>query len=312
MKALLINKPGDLQIIDVDMPEPANNEVLVKVEAVSLCNQHDVKVWTGGYQRLQYLEYGIPGFPGHEGAGTVIKTGNKVTSLQEGDRVVMSGLGGPPLYQEYVTREADQVVKFSSSLGFEEVAMSELLGCVHHGMQKIESWKDKTVLISGMGPAGLGALQMAKALGAQRVIGTDINESRLKLGAELGADKTYDANLDDTLLHLQKEAPEIVFESSGNSNAYRASVSTAREAVILFGYTEQEICLDPYPIFDHELAIYGAKWLGVTDLNAVVKFIEQGKINSRKMVSEILSFDDYLSAIELVKNGRAIKVIMKP
>ncbi len=312
MKAILINRPNDFKIIDVEKPQPKAGDVLVKVEAVSLCNQHDVKVWSGGYKRLQYLEYGIPGFPGHEGAGTVVEVGSNVNRLKKGDRVVMSGLGGPPLYQEYVTREEEQAIPFSSQIDFEQVAMSELLGCVHHGMESVKTWKEKTVLVSGLGPAGLGALQMAKAFGAARVIGTDINRNRMQLADKLGADKTYDANLDETPLHLQKEAPELVFESSGNANAYRVSVSAAREAVILFGYTENEICLDPYPIFDYELAIYGAKWLTANDLKAVVKLIETHKIDSRAMVSEVLSFNDYLKAIDLVKNGQAIKVIMKP
>jgi NADPH:quinone reductase-like Zn-dependent oxidoreductase len=83
------------------------------------------------YKNFNYLEYGIPGFPGHEGAGVVVEAGSQVKNLQIGDHVVMSGLGGPPLYSEYVTRKADQVALVDTKVPFEHVAMSELFGCVH-------------------------------------------------------------------------------------------------------------------------------------------------------------------------------------
>ncbi|MCK5738755.1 alcohol dehydrogenase catalytic domain-containing protein, partial [bacterium] len=93
MRAILISEPKKFQIIERSIPTPQSNEILINVKAVSLCNQHDWKVNNGLYKELAYLEYGVPGFPGHEGAGVVVTTGAEVTALKPGDHVVMSGLG---------------------------------------------------------------------------------------------------------------------------------------------------------------------------------------------------------------------------
>jgi len=109
-----------------------------------------------------------------------------------------------------------------------------------------------------------------------------------------------------------KENPKIVYETTGNATSYRNSVAVATEDVILFGYTEEAVCLDPYPIFDNELTIYGSKWLTIDDLRAVVNLIETGKLRTKPLISEELHFKEYIKAIELIQKGEAIKVVLKP
>lgn len=109
-----------------------------------------------------------------------------------------------------------------------------------------------------------------------------------------------------------EEKPQIVYETTGNAKSYRVSIAAAKEAVILFGYTESDVCLDPYPIFDNELVIYGSKWLTVEDLQAVVNLIDQGALKTKSFISAELPFEDYGKGIEMIQNGQAIKVVMKP
>jgi L-iditol 2-dehydrogenase len=312
MKAILIEKPGSFRIIEQPIPQPNDDEIVIQVKAATLCNQHDCKVWTGGYKKLEYLEYGIPGFPGHEAAGKVVKTGFKVQGFTVGDRVVLSGLGGPPLYQEYVTRNSSEVVTFSDELSYEEVAMSELLGCVHRGFEKVKNWTGKTVLVVGLGPAGLGAVQLAKIKGAAKVIGIDLLDNRLSLAKLCGVDLALNATHKNIYKWLKTERPEIVYETTGDNKSYSNSVKIAGESVILFGYSESDIILDPYPIFDKELAILGSKWLAVENLKAVVKLIEDGKLRTRPMISAEFSFENYPKAVEMIQKKKAIKVVLKP
>ncbi len=312
MKAILIPQPGKFSLIDLPVPEPDTNQVLVKIESVSLCNQHDIKVWTGGYKKLSYLEYNVPGFPGHEGAGVVVKTGKNFSNIKIGDRVVLSGLGGPPLYQEYVLRDPSEIVKIPDSLDFDSVAMTELLGCVHRGVTKVTNWKDKNVLVTGLGPAGLAAIQIIKAYGAKKIIVSDIIKEKLLFALEYGADKAFNANDPDYIDQLKNENPDIVYETTGNVNSYNISVNVANQAVILFSFTEKQMTLDPYPIFDKELAIYGSKWLTVQDMQKIINLMDAGKIDTKPLISQIFSFKEYEKAIKFLQTGQAIKVIMHP
>lgn len=312
MKAILIKKPGSFEIITIDQPITKQDEILIQIKATSLCNQHDVKVNKGLYRDLKYLEYGVPGFPGHEGAGVVVEIGKKVQNFNVGDHVVMSGLGGPPLYAEFVTRKADQVARVDKHIPLEQVAMAELIGCVHRACKKNPDYLKKSVLISGCGPAGLAAIQIVKAFGASKIVAIDVRPERLKLAQKLGADSTIAATDNKSISALKEEGLDIVIECSGNKQAYQNAFYIAREAVVIFGYTEGMLDVPLYPMFDHELTIYNSKWLTVHDLQAVVDMIAAGKIQTAKMISAKVDFKDYPKAVEMISRGEAIKIIMVP
>lgn len=312
MKTILIKKPGAFEIIEIDTPTPKSDEILIEVKALSLCNQHDWKVNKGRYQNLVYLEYGVPGFPGHEGAGVVVEVGNDVKDFEVGDHVAMSGLGGPPLYSEFVTRKADQVVQVEKHVPLEQVAMAELIGCVHRACKKVPDYHGKSVAISGCGPGGLAALQIVKVFGADRVTAIDVRPQRLLLAREFGADAIIDAKNEKAIAEFKKEGAQIIIECTGNLQAYQNAFHIAREAVVIFGYTEGALEIPLWPLFDHELTIYNSKWLTVQDLQAAVNLIAAGKIRTDKMISARVDFEHYLDAIEMIGSGEVIKVIMIP
>ncbi|MBN1540698.1 zinc-binding dehydrogenase [candidate division KSB1 bacterium] len=312
MKALVVHRPGEYEVAKVPIPHPEQGQVLIDLKAACLCNQHDLKVWTGGYRQLSYLEYGVPGFPGHEGAGEIVAVGADVSGFAVGDRVVFSGLGGPPLYQEFVLRNTAEIVRFSDNLPFEQVAMAELFGCVHRGLMKRADWRGKSVLVAGLGPAGLAAVQMARALGASEIWGSDLRNDRLALAAQLGADQTIDASRPEALTALQKHGFDCVYETTGNSASVRNSLTCAREILILFGYSEGELVLDAYPIFDRELSIVGSKWLTVHDLQTVVAWMESGDVRTAAMISHRFSFAEYPRAIDAIRRGQVVKAVLTP
>jgi threonine dehydrogenase-like Zn-dependent dehydrogenase len=312
MKSILIREPGAFEIIEIDKPQPKDDEILIQIKALSLCNQHDWKVKKGLYRDLKYLEYGVPGFPGHEGAGIVIEVGKDVKHFNIGDHVVMSGLGGPPLYSEFVTRKADQVVRADKHVPLEQITMSELIGCVHRACTKVPSYQGKSVTISGCGPGGLAALQLVRVFGANNILAIDVRSERLILAKELGADSVFNASDEDSIISLKNQGVDIVIECSGNKGAYRNAFEMAREAVVIFSYTEGTIEIPLWQMFDNEMTIYNSKWLTVHDLQAVVDMITAGKIRTDKMISAKVSFDQYLDAVEMIGRGEVIKVIMVP
>jgi len=312
MRAILIEQANSFKIVDIPVPKPAPDEVLIQIKATALCNQHDYKVNHGLYRDLIYLEYGVPGFPGHEGAGVVTAVGDAVTNFEVGDHVVLSGLGGPPLYAEYVTRKADQIVPVKKKVPLEQVAMSELFGCVHRACRKIADYHNKQVVVSGCGAAGLAAIQIIRNFGAAKVTALDTAPARLTLATELGAHAVVDARDRAAVDELKRNGAEVVIECSGNKTAYQDACFSAREAVVIFGYSEGLAEIPLWPLFDHEITIYNSKWLTTADLAAVVRMIESGKIRTDKMISLRVDFDHYLEAVEKVGRGEVIKAILVP
>ena len=312
MKTILIKKPGSFEIIEVAKPQPQSNEILIAIKFLSLCNQHDWKVNKGLYRDLKYLEYGVPGFPGHEGAGVVVEIGENVKNFNIGDHVVMSGLGGPPLYSEFVTRQTDQVARVEKHIPLEQVSISELIGCVHRACRKISDYRGRSVAIYGCGPGGLSALQLVKMFGANKAIAIDVRPDRLTLARELGADLMINATDEKSISDLKDEGLDIVIECTGNKQAYQNAFYIAREAVVFLGYTEGMLNVPLYPMFDHELTIYNSKWLTIQDLQAVVDMIAAGKIQTAKMISAKVAFKHYLDAVEMIGTGEVIKVLMIP
>ena len=310
MKAILIKKPGSFEIIEIEKPQPKFDEILIQVKATSLCNQHDWKVNKGLYHDLIYLEYGTPGFPGHEGAGVVVDVGEDVKNFANGDHVVMSGLGGPPLYAEYVVRKANLVARVGKEIPFENVAMSELFGCVHRACKKIDNYRGKTVTVSGCGPAGLAAVQICKAYGAKNITAFDIQPDRLELALQLGADSVVNAKDQDQIDKLKSEGADVVIECSGNKQAYQNAFYIARETIVIFGYSEGTLAIPLWQMFDKELTIYNSKWLTNDDLQAVVDMIAVGKIRTDKMISLKIDFEHYMDAVEKIGRSEIIKAIM--
>lgn len=312
MKSILIERPGRFEIIDQPKPQAADDELLIQIKALSLCNQHDWKVNKGLYKDLVYLEYGVPGFPGHEGAGIVVDKGSAVTGFNIGDHVVMSGLGGPPLYCEFVTRKQDSVARAPVNVPFEHLAMSELLGCVHRACCKVPQMAGKSVLVSGCGPAGLAAVQICKAFSCTSCLAVDVDSERLLLAERLGADATINARDAAAMERGSREGVDMVIECSGNHQALQQAFYFAREAVVIFSYSEGVLPVPSWPLFDHELTIYNSKWLTNQDLQSVVDMVAAEKIRTAEMISVVTDFDHYPDLVERIGRGEIIKAVMIP
>ena len=148
MKAVRYLGPGHIEIADGARPVPKADEVLVETRAVSICNQTDVRTYNG-VQTTYPLE---PGAPGREGAGVVAEVGKNVTGLKPGDPVVMMG---KRLYAEYSTCSPQALVLLKSGASLVEAAPLGLAGCVLAALKRVPSMRGRSVIITGLGPAGL-------------------------------------------------------------------------------------------------------------------------------------------------------------
>jgi threonine dehydrogenase-like Zn-dependent dehydrogenase len=301
--------------------------VLLRVRSCTICNQHDSKVFAG-----PHIEYPLePGFPGHEASGEVISVGSGVTTIQVGDRVVTTGIGGPPLYREFLIRNADTVVPYTAEVPFEHASPLELFGCVYHAVMRAGRVKGQRVAVVGLGPAGLTCCQVLRACGAGEVIAVDLEQSRLDLALQMGATQTVDAHrfLDISnrmRIALSQDAkavyPDVfaaigenpiaplVFECSGSAPSMETSLLLTGEEMVIFGHTLDPMTVWPAVWFERELTTRYAKMLSLDDLRAVAGFLDRGLIEPGKLITHQMPFSQYGDAIKKIRAKEAIKIAL--
>ena len=187
MKAVVADEvggPGVLRYVDAERPSPRDWEVLIEVEAAGVNYADTMR------RRDQYLtRQSFPFTPGSEVAGTVVEVGEGVENASEGDRVVtLIDSGG---YADFAVAPAASLIPMPEGLGFEEAAAVPLQGLTaYHIIKTSGALKSGESVLVHAAAGGVGTLsvQMAKLLGAGRVIATASSEEKLDLARSLGAD----------------------------------------------------------------------------------------------------------------------------
>jgi len=188
MKAIRVaayGDPGVMQLRDVDIPVPGDDEVLIEIKA-SAVNPIDWKIVTGAMQR--FIPLPLPFTPGVDAAGVVVEVGRNVTTLRAGDEV-LGFIGIVGAYATHAVVAADKLARKPASIDFDTAAsipaaaLTAWQALHEHG--RVQQG-DKVLIHAAAGGVGSAAVQMAALTGA-RVIGTASARNRdhvLRLGAE--------------------------------------------------------------------------------------------------------------------------------
>lgn len=318
MKAAQIAQPGEMKIIDMPCPDPAPDEVLIRVMASGICGT-DVHIFRG-----EYLG-GYPVIPGHEFSGTVEAVGSRVTRFAPGDRVAVEpniacdnceaclnnrqnfclnwqavGVTRPGGMAQYTTAPEKAVFNIGD-LPFEAGAFVEPLSCVLHGLERLGPDLADTVAILGAGPIGMLLLQGIRAQGASRVTVVDKNTARVSFAAELGADQAL-TSLDD----LQRDGYDVVIDATGAIPVMQRALDFARPGgkVLLFGVppSGKELCVEAFQIFRKGLTILSS-FTSVRNSYQAVNLLRSGRIQVDRLVSHRLPLEEFQHGIETIERG---------
>jgi len=198
MQAILPSSDGPV-LKEVPKPSPGTGEVLVRVRANSL-NRADLLTLRGGL----HSAYGGIGFPmGLEWAGEVVEVGPAVEQWRVGDRVIAAGLAA---FAEYTIGYTRRMYAVPEGMSFEQAAtLPVALQTMHDAISTNGMLAaGQTVLIQGASSAmGLMGMQVARLLGAGKVIGTSTSPERRARLAEFGADVVVDSSAPDWVAHVQ-------------------------------------------------------------------------------------------------------------
>lgn len=330
MRAIFFEKfNGPIVVKEIEVPYPAPNSVLIKVEATGLCRSD----WHGyvGHDS----DISLPHVPGHELAGTVAQIGNQVKNFKVGDRVTVPFVNGcgkcqwctsgnaqvcpeqtqPGFTQfgsfaEYVEiKNADfNLISLPDSISF-EVAAS--LGCrfatAFRGLTSRGGIKtNQLVAVFGCGGVGLSAIMIAKGFGA-RVIAVDINQIALDNAKSLGADMAINAT--DAVAEIQKHGgAEISIDALGSQATAEASVKSLRRLGrhIQLGLLLTEDGLTPMAmarVIAWELEILGSHGMAAVDYPKLLEMVSNGQLNPELFIKRVIDLEAGANALAEFNNS---------
>lgn len=309
MKKLQVTAPYQFTILDVPVPTPGPGEVLLRVAAVTICSQWDLHLHHNEPMFIghQFVYPYPPGLPGHEATGTIEAVGADVIDLAPGDRVSAWCDTGAGCYAQYVIHKAEHVIRVPDGPPDIALAPVELAMCVatvFRMLHQMDALRGRTVAVSGLGPAGLVALQMARAEGAAHVIGIDPTAARREAAARLGADLCVDPRANPELPPVQTAVDCVGAWASVSFLLDRVS-----DVVALFGVQREEYIYAPR---HNHVRLCGYQGHSRASAEYAVELIRAGELNLAPLVTHALPLERYGEAITLLETQQAIKVCLLP
>jgi len=339
----ILHAQDDLRLEEYPMPgNPGSNEVLLRTICVGICGS-DVHYWKHG--KIGDFVLTNPMILGHETCAEVVMIGPDVKNLKVGDRVAVEP-GVPcrkcdqcregfynlckdivfhatPPYNgtltKYFLHAADYVFKIPDHMSSEEAAMVEPVSVAVYACKRAQVSIGKDVLVTGAGPIGLFNIMVAKALGANRVIVTDINEKRLKLAHQVGADHSILITKDSKEVQLAQEIqdllgrmPDITIECSGAPSSARLALVATKEGgnVVLVGHGPHDMTLPISTAAIREINIMGSfRYRNCYPLT--IGLISSEKIDLKPLISHRFQFKDTVDAFTAASRGEGIKIIIQ-
>lgn len=335
MLATVCYGANDIRYEQMDIPDLAADEVLVRVAYCGICPS-DFRVYDGRSSQP------LPIILGHEFTGWIDEIGTRVTRFQAGDRVVVNpadpchtrcapcvrgltnkcqsvqaGGGGGGLAQYRVAKDAN-VFPLKPTTDMMAATFVEPLSCVLHGQGRARIKSGSLVLIVGSGPIGLLHMLSAQSAGA-RVIVSEPHAKRLEAAVRLGANLAVNPTQQDLAEVIRRESDgwgaDAIIVAVGNKAAIEGAMPllAMQGTVVLFAgmYPKVPIMLDPNLIHYSEINITGSSDYTDQDFYQSLTFIEKGIVDTGKLISDILPFERVADGMAIVRTADKLKVIIQ-
>lgn len=342
MKVAVMLGIGKMGFEERDIPQPKDDEVLVKLEYVGICGSD-----------LHYYESGAigdyvvkpPFVLGHEPGGTVVEVGKNVTHLKVGDRVALEPgktcghcefcktgrynlcpdvvfFATPPVdgvFQEYVAHEAGLCFKLPDNVSTMEGALIEPLAVGFHAARQGGAQAGQVAVVTGAGCIGLVSMMALKAMGVSKVYSVDVMDKRLDKALELGADGVINGSREDAVKKVMELTGgmgcDLVIETAGTEITTRQAVQMTKKGatIVLVGYSKTgEIKMPISLALDKELTfktVFRYRHIYPMAIDAVAS----GRVNLKRIVTNEFALDDIQEAMDESVNNKAdiVKAVVK-
>ena len=339
MKAIVCHAPEDLRLDNFETDVLGTHQLQVDVAYGGICGSDLHYYQHGGFGTVRIKE---PMVLGHEVSGIVRVVGSAVQNFQAGQRIAISpsrpcgqcqycqkgqhnhcldmrffgsAMRFPHVqgaFRQTLVIDASQAHPLHDSLSLSLAALAEPLSVGLHAIQRAGSVFGKQVLVTGCGPIGtllIGALRRA---GAARIVAVDIADKPLECARAMGADETINIAKHPEALApfaLNKGMFDVMFEASGNDRALRNGLDVvAPRGVIVSIGLGGDSTLPLNQLVGKELELRGT-FRFHEEFAVAVRFLNEGLIDGRPVISHVMDFDDAIHAFELASDkSQAMKV----
>jgi threonine 3-dehydrogenase len=332
--------PG-VEIRDVPIPQIGPTDVLVRVQAASVCGT-DLHIYSWDQWAQNRLH--PPLIPGHEFSGVVERVGDLVTAVKPGDfvsaemhvacgkcfqcrtgeahicqHVKIIGVDTDGAFAEFVKIPESNIWKLDPSIPREYGSILDPLGNAVHTVLA-GPIAAQTVAVIGCGPIGLFAIAVARACGATRVFAVEVNEHRRKLAEKMHADVVLDPAKDDVSARIHADTNgsgvDVVCEMSGHQDGVRLGFKVLRLGgrVSLLGIPSRDISLD----LANDVIFKGAIVQGINGRRMyqtwyqMEALLKANLLDLKPVITHHLKMSEFAHGMDLLKTGEASKIILTP
>lgn len=327
MKAIVIDKPYEVEIRDVPMPTVGEGEALLRVLYVGICGA-DVASYTGNQPFTTY-----PRIPGHEFSAEIIEIPENDKGLKKGDVVTCNpyfncgkcyscerghvncctdnrtmGVQRDGAFCEYISMPVERIYP-GMGLTAQELALIEPFSISRHAISRAVIHQTDSVIIVGAGPIGLFALLAAKQF-AGKIAVADVLNNRLDLAMSYGADGVVNTATDDIAKFTEEFTDgrgfDVCIEACGRPETFLMCIDEAAYAanIILIGNGKRETTFLHSIILKKELNIFGSRNAMKQDFLDNIELAASGKVDVMKMVSGVYEMDKAAEAFDALAHNK--------
>ncbi|MFI5337091.1 MAG: zinc-binding dehydrogenase [Opitutales bacterium] len=331
MKALVLKAPRQLELTDLPRPPLAASQVRLRVRKVGICGS-DYSSIAG---KLPFTRFPI--VPGHEASGEVLETAPGL-EWSPGDRVLIHPILCRPddpafsrgevhhsdstevlgvvsrngAYAEEVVVDDYMLRRMTPQMGFESAAMVEPVAVAVRAVQIGRLGSGDRILVFGAGNIGLLLVQVARALGAGRVVVTDLVPQRLALARSLGVDEAVDVRDEFPSTRFEKSFDIVIDGLGTHDSVNRALAACARGGrIVVYGVPGGDVTWPLRAAFSKDVTLATCR-LYDADFSTAIRLVSEGRIRVADLITHRVSLADAPALITRLLDGTesGIKVMI--
>jgi L-iditol 2-dehydrogenase len=323
---------------DVPVPKINDEQVLIKIKSFGVCGS-DIQIYHG---RHKYMTF--PVVLGHEIAAEVVEIGKNVKGLEIGDKVTLQpqvvcgecypcqigrfnvceslkvlGVHLDGCACEYFAADQWNVHKCPDHMSDDSIALVEPLAVGVGAVKRAGNYKDANVVVVGAGPIGNFTAQAAKALGAAKVMVTDINQKKLDYAKKCGIDyciNTQDKSLKDVITEtFGIRKADIIIDCAATKGSFKSILEAARRSstIVVSGNFKDPVEFEVPLIQRQEINMVGHMMYVKEDYSDAIKFLAENKINVEGFITQRFNIKDYDKAFKFIDENplEVMKVLIE-